>query len=354
MVRDLRLVCVSRRQETADVVTFGFRSEDGDPLRHLPGQALTLALPVKLDTLWRTFTIASSPSRKGTVELTVKAAPDGDATRWMHEHLLPGTAITARGPLGRFSLAHHHAPSFALISAGSGITPMMSMLRWLADRGETVDVVFVHAARTPADILFADELQRLDARMPNLRLAITVSRVPEGESWSGYRGRIDRKMLGLIVPGLSRRETFCCGPAGFSVTVERIHRAEGGDPARFHTESFGSRSASTILPENAFAAVAAPPSKSPAKSVTLTIGDRRIEAMPGELLLSAARAAGVVIPTGCREGLCGACRVQCLAGDVEMHHKGGLSAREERQGYVLACCSRLKQDLTIALDPAKA
>lgn len=341
--RDLRLACVGRRRETADVVTFVFRDVEGRPLRHLPGQAVTLALPLPGETVWRTFTVASTPTRPEVVELTIKAAPGGHATRWMHEALHPDIEIDARGPIGRFSIVHHHAPAFALISGGSGISPMMSMLRWMADRGESVDIVFLHAARTPADVLFAEELAALDRQMPNLRVVTLVGDVPIGQSWTGYRGMIDRRMLALMMPDLARREVFCCGPAGFMAAVARIHDAEGGQAEHFHIESFGASKAE----ESPREATSVPGALLEQPGTTLTIDGRAIATRPGTTVLAAARAGGIVLPTGCQEGMCGTCRVRKRGGEVEMTHKGGLSAREEREGYILACCSRLKGDVEV-------
>lgn len=344
--RDLRLACVGRRQETADVVTFVFRNVDGGALKHLPGQAVTLALPLPSSAVWRTFTVASTPTRPLEFELTVKAGSQGHATRWMHESLHPGIEIEARGPVGQFSIAYHYAPAVALISGGSGRTPMMSMLRWLADRGESVDIVFLHAARAPADALFSEELATLDRQMPNLRLVTVVSDVPPRQSWTGYRGTMDRRMMALMVPDLARREVFCCGPAGFMTAIERIYDAEGGAADHFHTESFGSTTAALeatapVLPRHE----GSPGTSGP----TLAIDGRVIAATTGTTVLAAARAGGIIIPTGCQDGMCGTCRVKKLAGEVEMTHKGGITAREERQGYILACCSRLKAGVEIKI-----
>ena len=344
--RDLRLTCVRRRQEAADVVTFAFRDEDGRPFTHLPGQALTLALPLPGEVAWRSFTIASAPNVSGEVELTVKAAPNGFATRWMHDNLNEGVTIEARGPIGQFSIAHHYAPAFALVSGGSGVTPMMSMLRWLADRGETVDVVFIHAARTPDDVLFAQELAELDRRMPNLRIVTVVSDVPQGQSWTGYRGMIDRRMMAHMVPYIAQREVFCCGPSGFMSAIGRIYDAEGGDASHFHTESFGAARAIAVpVAEEAVEPLAG-------AGTTLTIDGRVMTAAPGATVLAAARAGGLIIPTGCQEGVCGTCRLRKIEGEVEMIHKGGITPREERQGYILACCSRPIGDLTLTMKRA--
>lgn len=336
---ELRLVCKGRHNETADVITFQFDVEEGVLGAHRPGQAFTLQLPCPGGPEYRTFTIASDPGSK--IEITVKN--QGGATQWMHEFLHPGTSVRALGPVGNFSIAHHFAPKYALISGGSGATPMMSMLRWLAKRGETVDVVYIHASRTPADILFELELKKLDCEMSNLRLAYIPTTVPLGQSWTGYSGHIDRKLMSLIVPDLASRETFCCGPAGFMDAVEKIFVAEGGNPNSFHTEDFGPlRTAQAeVVPTEALNIIAS------SDAIQLTFENKEIIAKRGDLLLDAVKKAGMIIPTGCTQGVCGTCRVKVTAGDVKMNAQGGISAKEEREGYRLACCSRLIEDVVV-------
>jgi hypothetical protein len=118
----LALTCTGRTRETPDVVSFHFAVSAAGRFRHLPGQAVTLALPVDGETLYRTFTIASPPTRADGLSLTIKANSTGRATRWLHDHLVAGMTVRARGPLGRFSIASHSAPSSVVISAGSVAT----------------------------------------------------------------------------------------------------------------------------------------------------------------------------------------------------------------------------------------
>lgn len=335
---EFELELVATRRETAEIRSFDFRPRGlARPLRFHPGQALTLRLEVEGETAYPSFTIASSPTRPEQVTLTVKAAASGRVTRWMHHSLQPGMRVTARGPVGRFSLVWHHAPKLLLISAGSGATPMMSMLRWLADRREDTEIAYVHVARTPDDLLFRSEVEALQRAMPNLRIAFTVTAAPDG--WTGYRGRLSRPLLKAMVPDAAGRETFCCGPAAFMTATEQICLAEGGDSARFHTETFGAAS-----PAIAPSVVAPGTGTGP---LTLAFGDRAIPGDPNLTVLAAALASGLVIPTGCRNGICGTCRLQLRSGEVDMQHNGGLSEREEREGFILACCSTPKSDLVL-------
>lgn len=338
LVLELRAI----RRETSNISSFDFAPKGlARPLRFHPGQALTLKLDFSGETHYRTFTIASTPTRPGLVTLTVKAPPDGHATRWMHETLRPGMKVSARGPVGRFSVVWHHAPKLLLISAGSGATPMISMLRWLEDRRENTNIVYLHVAHSPEDLLFRDELAGLSGVLPNLKLNYLVTTAPE--SWPGPTGHLTRKTLKTMVPDLSDRETFCCGPAPFMTATEAIFGAEGGDADRFHTETFGATEPAIVAPMAPIEAGTA---------LTIALARHEIQASPEATVLAAALAANVIIPTGCRNGVCGTCRLHKTSGEVEMHHNGGLSDREEREGYILACCSRPRSDLVLEM-PAR-
>lgn len=331
----MRLRCTSVRDETADVRTWTFEEEAGQPITFQAGQAMTLALPVDGVTLHRTFSIASSVARPARVEITVKASPSGQATRWMRAALHPGMSVEATGPHGRFVLPEHPGP-LALVSAGSGATPLMAMLRTLADLGTAADIAWIHAARTPADVLFGAELTRLQRALPGLAVSITVTHPEPG--WFGYRGRVSRHLLSVMVLDLASRDVLCCGPTGFMDELRRIHAAEGGDAARFRVEHYAA-----VAP--AFQPSADP---GPAEGYTITFADRSFPARSSETILQAAVRANVVIPCGCGGGLCGTCRVRLDAGRVEMRHQGGLLPEEEAQGWILACSSRPRSDLALA------
>lgn len=339
----MRLRCAEVRDETPDVRTWAFMEAEGRPISFLAGQAVTLALPCDGGTLHRTFSIASSALRSDRIELTVKAPPDGRATGWMRRNLQPGMVVEATGPHGRFVMPCGTGP-LALVSAGSGATPLMAMLRTLADNrrhgvshADTVDVAWVHAARTPGDVLFGTELAALQGLLPRLAVSIVVARPVPG--WFGFRGRLGRRLLSVMAPDLARRDVMCCGPAAFMAEVGRVHAAEGGVAGRFRTEHFGPSAVPQPLPPNLAAGDA----------YTVTFAGRSFLADAAETVLQAAGRANVVIPCGCGSGLCGTCRVRLHSGEVSMQHAGGLLAEEEAQGWILACSSRPRSDLVLGL-----
>ena len=205
------LEVVAIRPETADVKTFVFRSQVGLPA-HEAGQSMTLRLAIDGEMLFRTFSLASAPGGD-TLAMTIKADAKGCATRWLHDSLAIGDVIEARGPRGRFTIASRQTDRLALVSAGSGASPLMAMLRHLAATALDTDIAWLHAARTPADILFARELAEIQASMPRLTVAMLVSRPAPG--WFGFSGRLNRRLVSVALPDFGRREVFCCGPAGF-------------------------------------------------------------------------------------------------------------------------------------------
>lgn len=333
----LTLIVAEIRPETHDVKTFVFRPKGGVP-PYAAGQSMTLKLAIGGETLFRTFSLTSAPDASGTIAMTIKAQATGQATRWLHDELAVGARLEGRSPKGRFTIEGRTTEKLALVSAGSGASPLMAMLRHLAATAPDTDIYWLHAARTPRDILFARELAELQARMPNIKVAMVVSRPEPG--WFGFSGRLGRRMVSVALPDYGRREVFCCGPTGFMDEARLIHAAEGGARDLFHIEHFGA-----VVP----AAPSQVPADVSAEGYAVTLGDKSFTAQPGETLLQAATRQTIVIPCGCASGMCGTCRVALVSGAVEMQHDGGISPEEEAQGYILACSSRPRSDVTIAL-----
>jgi len=324
------LECAMVVPETADTATITFRAPSGAWFDYLPGQFLTLDLPVPGQPVSRTYTISSSPSRPLSLSVTVKAQPGSVGSRWLIDALKPGMRLKAHGPAGTFSLRQHPARKYLFISAGSGITPMMSMTTWAWDSGEMPDIVFVHAARRPSDIIFRPRLEQFAARVPGLQLRFTVEEVEPFSVWHGFRGRLNQIMLGLMAPDYLDREVFCCGPEPFMRGVKDSLAALGFDLTRYHQESFGP-------PETAPETV---PETTEAAEIRFTASGVSTACAPGETVLAAAKRAGLNIPSGCNFGLCGTCKVRKTAGEVQMLHNGGISEDDIAAGYILACCSR--------------
>lgn len=328
--------------EAPQVKTFTFRSDSQTWFRYRPGQFITLELPVADDApVMRTYTLSSTPSRPFSIAITVKAQATSIGTQWMFDNLKPGSLVKAYGPAGDFSLHTYPAPKYLFISAGSGVTPMTSMLYWLYDVAPQTDVSFINCARRPEEIIFRKDLEVLGSRMPGLSLAFMIEERSSRESWSGHLGRIDAVRLPLLSPDFHEREVFCCGPDPFMRAVRGMLEAAGFDMARYHQESFGAPPApteavSTVAPEET-------PGNVPVDAVTpirfsLTAVDAECQA--GQTVLQAARSAGVRIPAACEFGLCGTCKTLKISGEVEMIHNGGILDHEIEEGFILACCSK--------------
>lgn len=323
--------------EAPEVKTFTLRSDNQTWFRYQPGQFVTLELPIGPEPLLRTYTLSSSPSRPFSVAVTVKAQAGSIGTRWMFDHLKPGMRVKAYGPAGAFSLHNHPSAKYLFISAGSGITPMMSMLRWLNDCSPQTDLSFVNCARGPDEIIFRKELELLGSRMPGLSLAFLVEERASRESWFGHMGRIDAVRLPLLSPDLHEREVFCCGPDPFMRAVRGMLEAAGFDMAHYHQESFAAAPVEEVPAPFSVPGEHAPEAVNP---IRFSLSDVDADCVAGQTVLQTARASGVRIPAACEFGLCGTCRVRKISGDVEMNHNGGILDDEIAEGYILACCSK--------------
>lgn len=338
------LICRAVTNETHDVRSFHFAAERPARFAFDPGQFLTLELTIQGTTVYRCYTISSPPSRSGAICITVKRVPNGLVSNWLHETLRPGMTVRAAGPSGAFVPPPDGLEKLLFLSAGSGITPLISMARTLYDHADDRDVVFVHSARTPADILFRDELPLLARRLPRLRVAHVVSRAGNEPGWPGLLGRLDGPALSLLAPDLRERAVYCCGPAPYRTSVRALLAQAGADLSRYHEESFSFEAP----PDAAVQDTRAPDADdAPSFNVTFARSGRTIACGPRTTLLAAAKAAGIGVPSSCTRGVCGTCKSGMLSGRVDMRHGGAIRPREIAQGLILPCCSTPLEDVVI-------
>ncbi|PZQ99717.1 MAG: hybrid-cluster NAD(P)-dependent oxidoreductase [Cereibacter sphaeroides] len=340
------LECAMIVPDVADTATFTFRAPSGAWFDYQPGQFITLDLPVPGGNVQRTYTISSSPSRPLSISITAKAQPSSIGTRWMLDHLKPGMKIKAYGPSGIFSFHKHPAKKYLFISAGSGITPMMSMTTWAWDSGEMPDIVFVHAAKRPSEMIFRERLEQFANRVPGLQLRFTVEESDPFRAWHGYRGRLSQIMLGLMAPDYLEREVFCCGPEPFMQGVREMLISLGYDMDHYHQESFG-----TAVATEAEAPVISDvtPEEGVRAEITFTSSGVTSPCAETDTVLAVAKRSGLNIPSGCNFGLCGTCKIKKLSGDVHMVHNGGISDQDVVEGYILACCSHPMGAVSVAV-----
>jgi len=351
------LVCTAVGDVTHDVKNFVFEPEGEQVFDFEAGQFLTLVLDIEGHPVNRCYTISSPPTRPHRLAITVKRVVGGTVSNWVHDTIVPGSKVTALAPLGAFTLSGPPVEKYLFLSAGSGITPLMSMLRTLYDLGSDADVVFLHSARTPSDIVFRSELAAIEMLMGNLRVVHVCEADYPSERWGGMRGRLSPTMLHTLVPDLLERTVLNCGPVPYMDAVRRILGELGHDPANYHEESFTFDDPATpgaASPPAGVAydeiAVATPPAGDdgvPTYAVQFTRSGRSITCRADENLLDAALAAGVRLPSSCTQGMCGTCKIAKISGQVEMTHNGGIRPREVVAGKILACCSKPLSDLSL-------
>ncbi|MEL6928038.1 MAG: FAD-binding oxidoreductase [Cyanobacteria bacterium J06600_6] len=403
--------CIQIIDETVDVKTFTFVAEPPVKFDYQPGQFLTLNLDIDGKAVKRSYSISSTPSRPHTIEITVKrvpapadepSAPPGLVSNWLHDNLKVGSQIEVNAPVGKFTNFANPSAKLFFISAGSGITPMMSMSRWLCDTVSQVDIVFLHSARSPEDIIFRQELEMMTSRYPNFKLAITVTRPVPGQPWYGYTGRINETILPAIAPDYKDRTVYVCGPNPFMEATKELLQKIDFPMDNYYEESFGGAkkkkkqkeatptvptgdrtsiiqptasvptSAPVPVPEAAPTpepvasqipptSIVTPPESAPAPTpepvpvpksapssgssspmVVLAKSGQEIACDGEECILDVAEAEGADLPFGCRMGACGACKVKKIDGEVV--YDDDVDCED---GHVLTCVARPVGKVTI-------
>ncbi|MBT9470590.1 MAG: hybrid-cluster NAD(P)-dependent oxidoreductase [Pseudomonadota bacterium] len=336
------LICRAVHDETHDVRTFVFSAPEPRLFHFRPGQFLTFEFQIGGESVHRCYTLASSPTRPNTIAITVKRVPGGPVSNWLHDTLKVGGAIRALGPMGEFTCADHPAAKYLFLSAGSGVTPLMSMARAHHDLASDADIVFIHSARSPADIVFRDEVALMERVRSGFRAAAICETA--GDGWAGLTGRLGQQQLDQLAPDFREREIFVCGPAGYMEAAKAMLVAAGFDMTRHHEESFDFATLNAAEPELAEPAAASTETQ---YTISFANSGRTVTCGPDTFVLDAARAAGMRLPSSCTKGMCGTCKSKMVAGAVNMTHAGGIRQREIDQGMILLCCSRPTSDLII-------
>jgi glycine betaine catabolism B len=364
---DLQCRCCRIVNETPDVKTFYFVAEPPLLFTYKPGQFVNLEVEINGKRVMRSYSISSSPTRPYHLSLTIKRVfrpadqpdvPAGLVSNWLHDHLQVGDRVTLRGgPLGSFTCLPIVPPKLLLISAGSGITPMISMTRWVQDTLVDCDVVFLHSARTVEDIVFRSELEAIATQMPNFHLAITLTQQPIGHAWMGLTGRISEGILQMVASDLLERSVYVCGPGGFMQNIRALLDRLHFPMQNYQEESFGGQPVTPRPPKSATpsgtqsvtpaaapaaaqptAASVAPAAAPQSPAVHFIQAQRTIACDGNDSILELAEQEGIAIPSACRMGACGACKVRIREGNVRYATPpNALTPAQQQAGYALAC-----------------
>jgi ferredoxin-NADP reductase len=334
----MHLLLSQTERQTHDTKTLRFQVLDERLLRVKPGQFLTFHWTIDDQRVTRSYTISSSPVHENYVEITPKRLENGCVSVFLNERANPGLAVEASGPYGRFYFDETRHKSLVLIAAGSGITPMMSMLRYIDDLELTAPVTLLYCVRTAADVIFENELVRLSRSLPNFKYEVCLSK-PD-LAWKGRSGRLTEEFVTQNVTDLDAHTFFLCGPKGFMDNARQILSTLGVNENRILQESFGESKPTTGSRSLEARSV---------ETVVFIHSQKVCQASPGNTLLDLAEKNGVQIPYGCRQGLCGTCVTRVLSGTVQMDVEAGLTAEQKTAGYVLPCVSQAKGTVVLAV-----
>jgi stearoyl-CoA 9-desaturase NADPH oxidoreductase len=308
--RELRGRILQVRRETHDSATLVIKPGWGFGFDYEPGQYMGIGLLVDGRWRWRSYSLTSSPVKGArTVTITVKAMPEGFLSSHLVGGVKPGTIVRLAAPQGNFVLPDPAPPAVLFITAGSGITPVMSMLRTLVRHDQITDVIHLHSAPTAADVMFGGELEQLARDHAGYRLLLRTTR---------SQGRRDVTQLDTEVPDWRERQTWACGPEAVLNAAERTWSAAGVED-RLHLERFA---VSRAAPAGA------------GGTVTFGKSGKSTTADAATSLMDAGERIGVQMPFGCRMGIC----QSCVVGLVEGHVRDLRTGAEHEPGTRVQTC----------------
>ncbi|QGY32212.1 NADH oxidoreductase [Pantoea cypripedii] len=306
-------------QETPNVWTLSLLCHDYYPYR--AGQYALVSIRNTGDTL-RAYTLSSTPGVSEYITLTVRHIEGGVGSQWLTQDVKRGDYLWLSDAQGQFTCDDQPNDKLLLLAAGCGITPIMSMRRWLANNHPEKDVQVIFNVRTPEDVIFAREWRDYP-----------VTLVAEEHARGNFAsGRLSQQLL-HSVPDLTARTVMCCGPAAYMAWAEQAVRTLG--VTQFFKEQFFT-----------------PPSEMSGSGKKLKFSKlspaKTFYAVQGYSLLEAMESNQVPINAACREGVCGCCKTQILAGEYSVNSTMTLTSEEISQGYVLACSCHPQGDLVLA------
>ncbi|MCF6507869.1 ferredoxin reductase [Blastococcus sp. MG754426] len=297
-------------RETRDAASIVIRP-GRDWLPHVPGQYVRIGIDIDGVRQWRAYSITSVLDRAdGCFTITVKAIPDGKVSNHLVHRVQPGTVVQLDQATGEFCLPEQVPAKALFVTAGSGITPVMGILRNSVDR--LADTVLVHSAPTAEDVVFGEELRRMAAE----------GRIRLIEQHTDSAGMLDARSIAELVPDLHERATWACGPVGMLEALEE-HWASVGIADRLYTERFRPRVLVT----------------GEGGTVSFTKNGTTVEADGATPILDAAEEAGVLMPSGCRMGICYGCVLPLREGAVRDLRNGEITTAEDvGDGVLIQTC----------------
>ena len=345
-----RLVVDDLRRESSDAVsmTFAIPRELADDYHFSPGQYLTLRTTMDGEEVRRSYSICSGPD-DGELRIAVKKVDGGAFSSWAADELKAGDQLDVMTPTGRFGVAAapEEARTYVGFAAGSGITPILSIVKGVLAREPDSRFFLFYGNRSTSGMLFREALEELKDRFMQ-RLSVFHVISGEEQDIPILHGRLDgekvRVLLRSLVPASDVDHVFICGPTGMSEDIETTCRDIGIAADRIHVERFVSEFGGKPRPRTVISAGAPPKATA---SLIIDGKRREVPVADGEAILDAALRAGMDLPFACKGGMCSTCRARLVEGSAEMEVNYSLEPWELKAGFILTCQAKPTSDKVV-------
>jgi ring-1,2-phenylacetyl-CoA epoxidase subunit PaaE len=339
-------------QETKDAISIVFGHPAGGKIHYKAGQFLTLISNVNGKEVRRAYSLCTSPAVDQDLAVTVKRVENGLMSNWLADNLKSGATIRVMEPMGQFTtdFKADNKRHIVLFAGGSGITPMMSIIKSLLKEEPDSICSLIYCNRDIDSIIFKNDLERLEITDEGrLHVIHVLDNAPM--NWQGYSGLLNHDMLTKLferIPdwGASKTTYLMCGPEGMMKNVESLLSARGIGKEKIFKESFVQ---GTIDKEEKKETES---SELKSREVTIRYDGQEYKVLvpPHKAILETALDQGIDLPYSCQSGLCTACRGKALSGKVKLDEEEGLSKSERDEGYVLTCVGHpLTDDVVIEI-----
>jgi ring-1,2-phenylacetyl-CoA epoxidase subunit PaaE len=337
-------------RETDDATTLVFEKPTED-FQYKCGQFLTLIIPVDGQEFRRSYSLCTSPYTDALPAITVKRVEQGKVSNYLNQHMKVGDQFDVLLPAGAFTPALDTSAKrpYILFAGGSGITPLMSILKAVLSQEPDSRVLLIYQNRTESSIIFQKQLDQLSQQYSGRLVVRHVLSKPDAD-WSGLRGRLDGDMVrSLLVEekDLDKAQIFLCGPSGMMHTAEEVLAELGVQKSQVFKESFVPGETDVFVENSG----EKPVLEQQTVIIELYGEEHRISVKPNQSILEAGLDQGLDMPFSCQSGLCTACMGKLVAGQIHMDEDEGLTDADKAEGYILNCVGHpITADVKIKID----
>ncbi|KZN68649.1 hypothetical protein N473_00235 [Pseudoalteromonas luteoviolacea CPMOR-1] len=335
----MKVEVIAERRETDSAKTIRFRTAGIHRMSFLPGQYCSIQVEIEGKLYKRCYSFSSTPRADETFDITVKKVASGTVSKYLVDTPLVGQIFEVSEAFGEFNeLKLMNASSIVFIAAGSGITPVYSMLKSLSIN-RALPITLLYYNRNRQEAIFYKQLKALERDYENVTIHLFSSELPDCDM---HHEKLSPMSLKRLCPDIKSSQIAICGPAGFMDSAQRFASRLGVDESVIYRESFTNQLLTSKLDVDY--------AKDGLIEIQFSCAKKSVKASKGALLLDVIRESNMSVSSECCVGSCGICKIKLKKGSVKMNHIGGLNPIDENNNYILACCSQLTGDLVVDLE----